>query len=111
MSKSLLAYFKSENDAESARASLQRLRVTDLYVEEVPEEEGTKMFIPLFTMGSTSSSTGAVGELDEGGIAANEMMRDNDSPITHILECQVEDADYEEAKNILSDRNGYSRKD
>ncbi len=113
MSKSLLTYFKSENDAESARSSLQRLRVTDVYVEEMPDEGGMNMnmYIPLFAVGSTSSSMGAVGELDEGGIAANEIMRDKDTPVTHVLEGQVEEADFEKAKEILRDNRGFSRQD
>lgn len=111
MSKSLLAYFKSENDAESARASLQRLRVTDLHVEQLSEKENRTVFIPFFISGSTFSDTGDVGGLNQGsGMLAKDMMNDDDSFVTHLLEGRVEESDYEEAIRTLSDNHAYSRK-
>ena len=46
--RSVEVYFKSENDAESARASLQTLKVTNLYIDEMPENIDTRMYIPFF---------------------------------------------------------------
>ena len=47
MPKSILVYFKSENDAEAARSGLQRLRVSDLYIDHLPEGDNKQTYIPI----------------------------------------------------------------
>lgn len=102
MTKSILVYFKSENDAESAHASLQRLRVSDLFVDEIPEAEQNRIVVPLFNLGTTSTNAGIIGSMDEQG---DQDMTDDS--LTHLLEGQVDEADYEEAMQVLSDSKGY----
>jgi hypothetical protein len=99
--KNIQAYFKSENDAEAAKAKLEKLRVSDLLVDGFPEPENKAVFVPLFTMGSTAASTGLIAE----GI----YMDREEADVTHLLEGKVSEADYEEAMQILQDGNGLKK--
>ncbi|WP_164217013.1 hypothetical protein [Virgibacillus sp. YIM 98842] len=99
MMKNIHAYFKSENDAEAAKAKLEALRAADLLVDEFPADaENKTVFVPLFTMGSTTASTGIITE----GI----YMDREEEPVTHFLEGKVDEADYEKAMQMLQDGNG-----
>lgn len=107
MAASIQAYFKSENDAESANAALQRLRVKNITVEEIPESGRAITVLPIFhggggTMGGT---IGAMPTQDNSELSG----KDNDS-ITHMLQGEVEEADHEKAIQILSENNGYAKK-
>lgn len=101
MMKNMLAYFKSENDAVAAKASLEKLRVADVFVDEFPETENKTVFVPLFTTGATTASTGIIAE----GIYTD---RKEDN-VTHLLEGKVHEADYEEAIKILQDSNALKK--
>jgi hypothetical protein len=93
--KNIHAYFKSENDAEAVKARLEKLRVSDLLVDEFPETENQTVFVPLFTMGSTAASTGIIAE----GIYLDR----EENNVTHLLEGKVSEGDYEQAMQILQD--------
>jgi hypothetical protein len=101
MMKNIHAYFKSENDAEAAKAKLEALRAADLFVDEFPETENNTVFVPLFTMGSTAASTGIIAE----GI----YMDREENHVTHLLEGKVDESDYEKAMQILQDENGLKK--
>ncbi|GAB3792724.1 hypothetical protein [Virgibacillus kimchii] len=101
MMKTIHAYFKSENDAVAAKAKLEALRAADLIVDAFPQAENEGVFVPLFTMGSTTASTGIIAE----GI----YMDREEEPVTHLLEGKVEEADYEKAIQILQDENGLKK--
>ncbi|PAV31479.1 hypothetical protein CIL05_02155 [Virgibacillus profundi] len=103
MTKNILAYFKSENDAESAKANLQRLQVSNLFVDEIPETDHNVTYVPLMPIGSTNTGTSAGGVVGLGDDLANK----DDNPATHLLEGQVDEKDYEEAIQILADSKGY----
>lgn len=66
MAKKIEVYFKSENDAESAHAALKKLKVNDVYIEEIPEDIDTGVFVP-FSSADVGSSSGAVGHSDTAG--------------------------------------------
>lgn len=115
MTKNIRAYFKSENDVESARASLQRLRVSNLFIDELPEEERENNYVAILPLGSASNSTsigtgvaGANTGAGVGNIGAAFDDGDDNNQITHILEGQVEDEDYEEAQAVLAENRGYT---
>ncbi|MFA1822135.1 hypothetical protein ACDX78_18440 [Virgibacillus oceani] len=99
--KNIQAYFKSENDAEGAKAKLEKLRIAELLVDEFPETDNKTVFVPLFTMGSTTASTGIIAE--------GMHMDREEGNITHFLEGKVNEADYEEAMQILQDGNGLKK--
>jgi|SRR5690625_3710448 len=102
MMKHIQAYFKSENDAEAAKAKLEALRAADLFVDEFSEAtENKTVFVPLFTMGSTAAST---------GIIAEEVYMDREEEhVTHLLEGKVNEEDYEKAIQILQDGDGLKK--
>ncbi|OZU89227.1 hypothetical protein CIL03_05775 [Virgibacillus indicus] len=115
MTKNIRAYFKTENDAESARANLQKLRVSNVFIDEFPEEERESEFVPILPLGTAGTGTGvtgagiASGVADEVSMSSDSFLEDdrNDNHVTHLLEGQVEDEDYKEALQILADNNGY----
>lgn len=115
MTKNIRAYFKSENDAESAQAKLQKLRVSNVFIDEFPEDEHESEFVPILPLGTAGTGTGVTGAGIAGGgadavsMSSGSLLEDdrNDNHVTHLLEGQVEDEDYKEALQILADNNGY----
>ncbi|WP_042221281.1 hypothetical protein [Oceanobacillus manasiensis] len=105
MTKNFVAYFKSENDAEAAKAKLEKLRVSNLLVDEVPEGEKRKAFIPIVGMGTPGTMSTGAGAM--GIINTSEDSRDEHGEVTHLLEGKVEQEDYDEAISLLSESKGY----
>jgi vacuolar-type H+-ATPase subunit D/Vma8 len=101
MMKNIHAYFKSENDAEAAKAKLEALRAADLFVDPFPQKENEGVFVPLFTMGTTTASTGIIAE----GI----YMDRKEDHVTHMLQGKVDETEYEKAIKILQDENGLKK--
>lgn len=99
MPKSILVYFKSENDAEAARLGLQRLRVTDLYVDHLPEGDSKTMYVPIGDMDDADTET-------RKGFFKGLFQKDED-PMTHLVQVKVQETDYDEALGILTELNGY----
>ncbi len=100
MPKSILVYFKSENDAEAARSGLQRLRVSDLYVDHLPEGDSKSTYVP-------------IGNMDEADTEARKgffrklFQKDDDDQMTHLVQAKVQEQDYDAAMGILTELNGY----
>ena len=69
MTRSVEVYLKSENDAESVRASLQTAKVKNLFIDEMGEDSEARMFTPFFptNIGSSGmpSSVGPIVPLVE----------------------------------------------
>ena len=103
MKKRFQAYFKSENDAESAKAALQRLRVTDLIVDDIPEGDHKINFIPFTQPGM---NWGLAGTIDTEGAEELEV-KEETGRVTHLLEGMVQAQEYEQALRILSEKEGY----
>lgn len=97
MSKSILVYFKSENDAEAARSGLQRLRVSDLYLDHLPEGDSKTSYVPIGSIDDAESRKGFFKGL---------FQKDND-PMTHLVQATIQEVDYDEAMGILTELNGY----
>lgn len=102
MKKRILAYFKSENDAESAKAALQKLHVSELIVDDIPESGYKFTFVPFTQSGH---SLGVGGEIDL------ESSEEKVEAITHVLEGEVKVEEYERAIKILSEKDGYLKND
>jgi hypothetical protein len=98
MPKSILVYFKSENDAEAARSGLQRLRVTDLYVDHLPEGDNKQSYVPITDLDETNTAK-------RKGIFKNIFQKED--PMTHLVQAKVQEADYNEAMGILTEVNAY----
>lgn len=105
MSKHIEAYFKSENDAESVHAELNKLKVNNVLIEEMPKDYGGTMLIPFL---SINSSTGSGGVVPLSPIKPEQHNSSQD--LTQLLQFDVEDEDYEDALTILKENDGYGDK-
>jgi|SRR5690625_2967905 len=99
MPKSILVYFKSENDAEAARSGLQRLRVSDLYVDHLPGGDTKTAYVP-------------IGSADREDLESRKgffkgLFQKDEDPMTHLVQAKVQEVDYDEAIGVLSELNGY----
>lgn len=106
MTKSILAYFKSENDAESARIRLQSLRTENLYLDNIPEETNEMSFAPIVPTSSGTHGPGlaAVNSSEDGG---HENIPGEDDQMTHLIEGKVREEDYDKAMKIIREANGF----
>ncbi|WP_249869414.1 hypothetical protein [Oceanobacillus saliphilus] len=103
MTRNILAYFRSENDAESARSALQTLKVTNLIVDKIPAADENPRYIPIAPLGPTWGVTGTVG-LNKVG---EEASQNSDAPVTHLIEGQIVEEDIEDALEILVRNNAF----
>lgn len=92
----LIAYFKSENDAYSAMTSLQKLKVENERVEDIPKESGWVRVLPF-------SSGGFQATMAEYGETFNEALSAKDAQITHVLQFDVDKEDYDAAMKVLEE--------
>lgn len=114
MTKDLIAYFKSETQAERAHAGLQRIRVENLYVDEIPEQDESKKFMPIMNTDHQSLAGGLGGFGVEKanasqGIEEEEALLDidDDQPVTHMLHGKVGEDEYAEALQIIHQSQGF----
>ena len=113
MTRSVDVYFKSENDAESARASLQKVKATNVFIDEMPGDIGTKMYIPLFPtnigVSGTQNNVGPIGAnallVTEG---TKEAGKEDQGRLTHLLHLDVNEDDYDQVFAILKEHDCYS---
>ncbi|MGJ9458295.1 hypothetical protein [Oceanobacillus sp. CF4.6] len=104
MTKNMIAYFRTENDAESARSTLQTLKVSNLIIDSIPEANEGTAYIPIAPLGPTWGGKGVVGF---SNLTEDEASHGSDYPVTHMLEVQIEEEDIEEAMKILMENNGF----
>lgn len=100
MKKRMEAYFKSENDAESARAALQQLQVHDMIIDDIPESGYKLTFVP-FTQPGLSWGVAAPLNINQEDHEEEKM--------THVLEAEVKAEEYDKAMKILSEKKGYMK--
>ncbi|MDG5470366.1 hypothetical protein P6709_01315 [Jeotgalibacillus sp. ET6] len=95
----LQAYFKSENDAETALMKLQRLNISDSRVDAIPDDDNDRLFIvPAFNLSSAGGNAA-----NAGMVSRNHQNDDNQSSqgFTHILEFKVAAEETQEALKVL----------
>ena len=104
MAERMQAYFKSENDAQSALASLQRVNVSNTFVEEIPDDGNRRVLIPAVSAGTgpvnTSAGPGLYRDLWNGD-------DEEEHSYSHILEFEVAEEDAEEAFRLLQKEKAY----
>ncbi|UTR10513.1 hypothetical protein MM300_22030 [Evansella sp. LMS18] len=102
MAEHMHAYFRSENDAESALAKLQKLKVENIFVDSIPDDTDRGIFIPAAAtnVGGGSGTSGVPGYLE--GIT-----HDDENTFTHMLEFEVDEEDAEEAFELLKKEDAY----
>ncbi len=105
MSKHVEAYFKTENDAESAKAELQSLRTENELVEAIPEDANlTTSIIPLGGANQFGAGAGVAGALDPDDESAP---GSNDEHLTHLLQFQVHEEDFDQALHTIQKHYGH----
>ncbi|MDF2963273.1 MAG: hypothetical protein K0S39_5008 [Paenibacillus sp.] len=119
MTKSIQAYFRTENEAEDVRILLQKYD-TDM-LEVGPIEDGTNLergvYVPLAagisTNGTGNSGTGAAGAVSDAntGLAPlagfASLDNDEDHDLHYVLSVQVNDADYNEIVHLIRSNQGH----
>ncbi|WP_010648512.1 hypothetical protein [Oceanobacillus massiliensis] len=106
MLKNILAYFTSENDAESARSALQTLKVKKLSIDQIPNDQGQEntRYIPISPLGPT---WGINGTLEKETFGDEKVSEKDDRPLTHVIEGQIDEEDFDNAMKILLENDGY----
>ncbi|MGI8314958.1 hypothetical protein [Halobacillus mangrovi] len=103
MAKHVEAFFKNENDAESAKAELQKLTIENEMVEAIPEDRDLSMVIPLqSSSGTAGATTNFVGALETDNDPLNDQKH-----LTHILHFQVQEEQYDRAVKIIEQHKGH----
>ncbi|WP_217586326.1 hypothetical protein [Lentibacillus saliphilus] len=110
MKERIHAYFRSEDDAESARAKLQALRVSDIVIEAMPNDEGAYFSFPM-TGPSAGVTRVTASEVASDLFGTEKEQLDQAQMRPHILEAQVEASHYDAAQSVLREAGGYSELD
>ncbi|MYL72749.1 hypothetical protein GLW00_18115 [Halobacillus litoralis] len=109
MAKTIQAYFSTENDAESAKASLQPLSVEQDTVEAIPEDTDMTPIVPV--AGSTNSGGGTFNFTE-----VVSPKHDKDSALsdkkhlTHVLHFSIKEEEYDRAVEVIKEHNGHMDK-
>jgi hypothetical protein len=111
MTRSVEVYLKSENDAESVRASLQTAKVKNLTIDEMGEDSDTRIFTPFFpTNIGGSGMPGSVGPIGANApiVVDEDVFRGEDANPTHLLKLEVEESEYDHVLSILQNHDCYT---
>ncbi|MDC3416960.1 hypothetical protein [Aquibacillus salsiterrae] len=112
MSKTVRAYFATENDVESVNADLRTLKVKHVTKDAIPEGYEQHFVVPIAGVNTTGNATGA----SNGMFAAINGQVDLDEPTgennrTQVLEFEVDEQDLMQALSILKEHDGHIEKD
>ncbi|MGP4039311.1 hypothetical protein ACTWP4_05280 [Gracilibacillus sp. D59] len=107
MYKSVQAFFKTEDDAETVRADLNKLKTNDIRVDHLPEADRTLILAPITFTGNYSTGMGAGGGILPAIATTNSGEEVDDTPREHTIECEVAEDDYPEALKIIMENDGY----
>ncbi len=115
MYKAIQAFFKSEDDAETVKADLNKLKVNNIRVDKLPEAGRTLMLTPLTYAGNgTTNSGGGAGAGIIGAFTSDNEgagISKDDSSREYTVECEVEESDYQEALKIIMEQDGHMDRD
>jgi|SRR5699024_27912 len=110
MAETIEVYFKNENNAESAQAQLRTLKVIDMYIEEMPKDARTTLYVPVFPASLDTNTTGSArGPITPALSSVVDEVSGPDYP-SYLLHVEIETDDYDEAMKILQDHEYYVRK-
>ncbi|GAB2568646.1 hypothetical protein [Gracilibacillus alcaliphilus] len=113
MYKSVQAFFKSENDAEKARAALNGLKTNHILVDTLPEDSETLLLSPL---GYTRDASSSIGPMGTAGPASGGILpvfdriseeTDDEEPRGYMVDFEVDEEDFQEALRVLMENDGY----
>lgn len=100
------AYFKSENDAEAAKAKIQTLHVSHVLVDSIPEKKGMSFILPPLNY-STADSLAPARAPAKAYMLLNVKEQDSRLNLTHVLEFQVSEKHLDNALEQLRTNNAY----
>ncbi|WP_347861325.1 hypothetical protein U0355_11790 [Salimicrobium sp. PL1-032A] len=100
----IIAYFKSENDAESAMTSLKKLKVENEKVEEIPEDSRKNRVMPF-------SSGGLQANMAEYGESFNDAFGAKGAEMTYLLQFDVEEEDHDAAIKVLEEHGAMKKEE
>lgn len=131
MARRIQAYFRTEDDAESARTKLQTYSVSEMEIGELPEgrENSARLLAPFAlgagtTDGTVMGSGAGVSGADRGigaAIVWKELGRNNEIDSTaeangtdenslkgfkYVLSCQAAEEDYDEVIDVIRRNEG-----
>ncbi|MCA0173235.1 hypothetical protein [Bacillus sp. RAR_GA_16] len=116
MSKSLQAYFTTENDAESAKADLQTYSVSQLSVEHIPEDQKLNIDVPIPGQG-TATPAGANNDLFFSNETPTGKQEENADPsekadhkFRYLLAFETDESDDTDLREVVSKHNGAMEK-
>ncbi|WP_347551917.1 hypothetical protein ABFG93_07350 [Pseudalkalibacillus hwajinpoensis] len=116
MSKTLQAYFTTENDAESAKTDLQTYSVNYLSVEHIPEDQKLNLDIPYPGQG-TATPAGANNDLFFANQTPTGKQEENADPseqgdreFRYLLAFKTDENDDTDLREIVSKHNGAMEK-
>jgi len=111
MTETIEVFFKNENNAESAQAQLRTLKVVDMYIEEMPEDARTTLYVPVFPASLDTNTTGSArGPITPALSSVVDDVSGPDYP-SYLLYVEIETDDYEQALEILQNHEYYVRKE
>lgn len=108
MIRKVEVYFESENDAESAKASLQSIKTTPIFIEEMSGETDGKVYVPFFY--TNINSFGPMNNTGVIGTQASFSSDKKEGEVTHLLHFEVDEEDYNQALAILKEHDCFDLK-
>ncbi|SFK23622.1 hypothetical protein SAMN04487936_109158 [Halobacillus dabanensis] len=104
--KTIQAYFPTENDAESAKASLQSLSVKQDTVEVIPEDTDLAPIVPVAGSTNTGGGTFNFTEVVTPNHDRNSALSDK-KHLTHVLHFSVKEEEYDRAIRVIEEHEGH----
>ncbi|MCP3032087.1 hypothetical protein LF817_12090 [Halobacillus sp. A1] len=117
MTKHIEAFFRTENDGESAKAELQKLSTQNEMVEPIPEQSRLTGVVPVLNQSQSSGGVAAGGVAGFGDfLKSDKNTSREDTPtdvehLTYLLHFDVKDDEYQEALSILKNHDGHMDQD
>ncbi|MCP3028873.1 hypothetical protein [Halobacillus sp. A5] len=111
MTKHIEAYFKTENDAESAKAELQKLSVTNEMVEPIPEESRLTGVVPVLNQSQSAGVANFSDVINPEKSTSREDTPPEVKHLTYLLHFDVDSKEYNDALAILKTHHGHMNQD
>lgn len=106
MYRSLQAFFVTEDDAEDARATLNKLKTNDVMIDHLPEGTGGMTVVPLAYSGNSTQGLGTGNGGIIAPISSTGQTQDHQSRCSYMLDFKVDEADFQEALRIVMEKDG-----
>lgn len=114
MTKKIQAFFRNENDAEAALAKLQKLKVSNAFIDAMPDGDTTMTVIPINNLASGGASMNSGPLTTSPPISARKIKetferkdKTTRSDFSHLLEFEVSEEEAEKAIQELCDTDAH----